>query len=463
VRELAQARLEMLRFALMAMCALLSVVRLPAQDARGMIVGRVTDQSSATVPGAEVRATNVATGVAASAKTNDAGNYSLPYLVPGVYTVSSETTGFRKFVRENVQVRVGDTVALNIEMAVGNVAETIDVVADSPLLSTAEASLGQVVDERRILELPLFSGNAMEFTLLAPGTVNGTDMRLRKAPFNNAPSQFSTDGSGMFNNEFTIDGVTNTFSDSVNVRVAFSPPQASIGEFKVQTSPFDASVGHTTGSLVNVSTKGGTNIIHGSAWWWLRHSKLDTPSIFQNRSGQKLSLYQDNRYGVAAGGPVVIPKVYNGKNKTFWFFTWEANKFGDPNVGTNTSTVPLEPWRNGDLSSLLKLGANYQIYDPATIQAAAGGRFSRLPFPGNIIPANRIDPIAKKILALYPLPNQPIVTDGRNNYFLSGRPWKITGPPSAGSITPSARRTACSSASIAISGRRIRTAPSATT
>jgi hypothetical protein len=143
--------------------------------------------------------------------------------------------------------------------------------------------LGQVVDERRILELPLFSGNAMEFTLLAPGTVNGTDMRLRKAPFNNAPSQFSTDGSGMFNNEFTIDGVTNTFSDSVNVLVAFSPPQASIGEFKVQTSPFDAAVGHTTGSLVNVSTKGGTNIVHGSAWYWLRHSKLDTPSIFQNR------------------------------------------------------------------------------------------------------------------------------------------------------------------------------------
>src|SRR5262249_46850584 len=141
----------------------------------------------------------------------------------------------------------------------------------------------------------------MEFELFAPGTVNTTDMRLRKAPFNNAPSQFSTDGSGTYNNEFTIDGVPNTFSDSTQVRVAFSPPQAAIGEFKVQTSQFDAAVGHTMGSLVNVSTKGGTNLVHGSAWWWLRHSSLDTPTIFQNRSGQSLPIYQDNRYGLSGG------------------------------------------------------------------------------------------------------------------------------------------------------------------
>jgi len=152
------------------LCLALLAVPLAAQDARGTIVGRVTDATSATVPGAEVRVTNVATGVAGSAKANDAGNYSLPYLVPGFYTVTSENPGFRKFVRENVQIRVGETVELNIQMAVGDVAETVDVKAETPLLATAEASLGQVVDERRILELPLFSGNAMEFALLAPGT-----------------------------------------------------------------------------------------------------------------------------------------------------------------------------------------------------------------------------------------------------------------------------------------------------
>jgi hypothetical protein len=258
-------------------------------------------------------------------------------------------------------------------MSVGDISEQVEVRGESPLLATAEASLGQVVDMRRVLELPLFSGNAMEFALLAPGTVNTTDMRLRKAPFNNAPSQFSTDGSGTYNNSFAIDGVPNMFSDGTQVRVAFSPPQAAIGEFKVQTSVFDASIGHTQGSLVNVSTKAGTNDIHGSPWWWLRHSDLDTPTIFQNRSGQKLAVYQDNRYGVSAGGPIVLPKLYHGKNKTFWHFTWEANKFGDPNVGTNTSTVPRAAWRNGDLSDLLKLALVRRICGCRRFPGDTGG------------------------------------------------------------------------------------------
>jgi hypothetical protein len=355
-----------------------------------------------------------------SAKTNESGNYTAPFIIPGMYTVTVESAGFRRSVRENVQIRIGDVVAVDMQLTVGDVSETIEVSAETPLLQTAEASLGQVVDERRILELPLFSGNAMEFALLAPGTVNGTDMRLRKAPFNNAPSQFSTDGSGLFQNEFNIDGVVNTFSDGTNVRVAFSPPQASLAEFKVQTSVFDASMGHTTGSVVNVSTKSGTNDIHGSLWWWLRHSKLDNPTIFQNRTNQKLPIYQDNRYGIAAGGPVVIPKLYDGKNKTFWYWTYEANKFGDPG-GSSQSTVPREAWRNGDFSDLLRLGSNYQLYDPATIQPTGSGTFSRQPFPGNIIPQNRISPIGRAILNLYPLPNQPGTANGANNFFLSGK------------------------------------------
>jgi hypothetical protein len=394
------------------------------QDTRGSILGRVTDASGANVAGAEVKITNVATGVAVTAKTNDSGNFVVPYLTPGVYTVTAELAGFKKFVRENVQVRVNDAVEVNMPLTVGDVAESVEVKAETPLLSTAEASLGQVVDERRVLELPIFSGNAMEFTLLAPGTVNGTDMRLRKAPFNNAPSQFSTDGSGLFNNEFNIDGVTNTFSDSTNVRVAYSPPQAAIQEFKVQTSSFDAQNGHTMGSVVNINSKGGTSAFHGSAWWWLRHSDLDAPTIFQNRSAQpgqrKIAVYQDNRYGLSGGGPVIVPKVYDGKNRTFWQFTWEANKFGDP-AGTYVSSVPRAAWRNGDLSDLLRLGTQYQLYDPFTTKAEPNGTFSRTAFPNNIIPANRIDPVGKAILNLYPLPNQPGSTDGTNNFFMSGK------------------------------------------
>lgn len=230
------------------LAALTSMV-LPAQsqDARGNIVGRVLDPTGAVVPGVEVRVVSDNTGVAVATKTNEAGNYVLPFLMPGMYTVSAEVQGFRKFERKNVQVRVNENVALDIQMTVGEVTESVVVTAESPLLQTSDSSLGQVIDERRIVELPLFAGNAMDLVHLAPGTVNGTDMRLRKAPFNNAPSQFSADGGGNYGNAFTIDGVANIYSDGTSPRVAFSPPQAALSEFKVQTSSFDASIGRTAG------------------------------------------------------------------------------------------------------------------------------------------------------------------------------------------------------------------------
>jgi len=145
----------------LSLCLSISISAAFAQDTRGTVLGRVTDASGSNISGAEVRATNVATGVAVTAKSNESGNYAIPYLVPGVYIVTTELAGFKKFVRDNVQVRVNDSIELNIALTVGDVAESVTVTADTPLLSTAEASLGQVVDERRVLELPIFSGNAM--------------------------------------------------------------------------------------------------------------------------------------------------------------------------------------------------------------------------------------------------------------------------------------------------------------
>lgn len=366
-----------------------------AQDARGTITGRATDTTGAALPNASVQVTNVATGVSVNVRTNEAGNFVIPYLTPGIYTLTVEQTGFRKFVQEQLQVRTNETVEVNSQLQVGDAKESVTVTAETPLLATAEVSMGQVVDTRRIEELPLFAGNALDLVQLAPGTVNGTDMRLRKAPFNNAPSQFSTDGSGNYNNEFTIDGVSNLYSDGTQPRVAFSPPQTAISEFKVQTSAFDATVGHTLGSVVNLVTKGGTNAIHGEAHEWLRRSMFDAPTIFQNRAGQSLPVYQDNRYGASGGGPVVIPRLYDGRNKTFWYFTWEANKFGDPN-NSSTQTVPTEPMRRGDFSGLLALGPSYQIYDPATTRPDGKGGYVRDPFPNDVILANRLDPVASQ-------------------------------------------------------------------
>ncbi len=392
-----------------------------AQDPRGTVLGRVTDSSGSIVPNAEVRITNDATGVAAAAKTNDNGNFVLPYLPTGTYTLTCQLQGFKKYSRQNIQVRIQDNVEVNVALEVGNAAEVVEVTETTPLLATADASLGQIIDERRVLELPQFAGNAMDLVHLAPGTVNGTNLRLRKAGFNSAPSQFSTDGGGNNQNEFSIDGVSNTFSDGTAPRVAFSPPQTAISEFKVQTAAFDASLGHTMGSNVNVSTKSGTNTLHGEAHEWFRHSALDAPTIFQNRSGQKISVYQDNRYGASAGAPVYIPGVYNGKNKTFWFFAYEANKFGNPDSGGNIlSTVPTAKMRAGDLSEYLALGSAYQIYDPKST-TLTNGRYVRTPFPGNIIPADRLDPVGLKLLSLYPLPNQPGTADFRNNFYRSGK------------------------------------------
>ncbi len=392
-----------------------------AQDPRGVIIGRVTDASGSPLVGAKLKITNADTGIALNASTNEAGDYRAPYLNPGTYNVEAEAPGFSRLLRSAVQVRTTETVTLDIEMKVGQVNESVEVKAETPLLNSADVSLGQVIDQRRIEELPLFAGNAMDLVHLAPGTVNGTNLRLRKAPFNSAPSSFGTNGTGNNNNDFTIDGVVNVYSDGTAPRVAFSPPQFAIAEFKVQTSAFDASAGFSLGSNVNVTTKSGTNAIHGEIHHWLRHSKLDAPTIFQNRVGQGLPLYQDNRFGGSAGGPLSIPKLYSGKNRTFWFYAIEANLFGDPN-NSQTTTVPTAEMRRGDLSPLLRIpGQNNQVYDPATTVAAANGRFQRTPFPNNVIPTSRLDPVAQRLLQAWPSPNQTGTTDFRNNFFLASK------------------------------------------
>jgi hypothetical protein len=394
-----------------------------AQDPRGAINGALMDSSGAAIPGVTVRAANQETGVAASAVSNATGSYQIPFLLPGVYKVTAELTGFKRFVRDKIEVRVGDTVDLPIRMEIGQVTETVEVTATTPLLDTSSSSLGQVIDQRRILELPQRGGTPMELTLLTPGVVNSTDMRLRKAMAPEATSQIATDGAGTYNNEFQIDGINNMAADRGRgyARIAFSPPSGAVREFKMQTTAYDASVGHTMGAVVNVSTASGTNELHGEVHYVLRHSKLDAPNFFNNKSGTSLGIYQDNRSGGSIGGPLVAPGLYNGRNRTFWFYVFEDNRFGVPKQWTNT--VPSAAERLGDFSELLRIpgGGNYQIFDPFTTVAAANGRFSRQPIAGNVIPRSRLDATGLNLAALYPLPNQPGTVDGRNNFFLSNK------------------------------------------
>jgi hypothetical protein len=392
-------------------CALAS-----AQDPRGNIVGRVFDPSGSPIAGVAVKVTNEQTGVAISATTTETGDYRAPYLIPGIYRVEAEAQGFSRLSRSGVEVRTTETVTLDIHLKLGQVSETVEVTAQTPLLSVSEVSLGQVVDQRRIEELPLFAGNAMDLVHLAPGTVNGTNLRPRKAAFTAAPSQFSSNGGGNNNNDFTIDGIANIFSDGTMPRVAYQPPQTSISEFKIQTAPFDAAAGYTLGSVVNVTIKSGANAVRGEWHHWLANSAFDSRTIFLNRAGQRLPVYQDNRFGGSIGGPVVLPKVYNGRNRTFWFNAFEANPFGIPQIDA-PQTVPTPEMRRGDLSPMLRLDRANQVFDPHSTVVAPGGRFRRTPIPGNIIPASRLDPVAQNLLNAFPLPNQPGTADFRLNFF----------------------------------------------
>ena len=388
-----------------------------AQESRGAISGRVTDSSGSVLPGAQIHILNTATEAGLDTRSNDTGLFTVPFLLPGAYDITVDLAGFKKLERRGIEVRVNDNVNLDLQMDIGDSSQRVEVTASTPLLETANTSLGQVVDRRRMTELPIASGNAAELVLLAPGTTNATNLRSRKAAFNNGPSQVVSNGNAQYSNEFTIDGVPNTFASGTSPRVAFSPPQTVISEFKVLTTFYDAAIGHTPGSVVNLVTSSGTNQLHGEVHEFFSNSALDAPDLFTNRAGNKKVVYQDNRYGGSIGGPVRIPKVYDGRNKTFFFYGYEGNKWGVP--GSTVATVPTAAEKSGDFSQLLALGPQYQIYDPATTTNLGNGHYGRQPFAGNIIPATRIDPVASAIAQYWASPNSAGRADGTNNYTRS--------------------------------------------
>jgi hypothetical protein len=376
-----------------------------AQDPRGTIQGRVLDSSGGAVPGATVEVLNVATGVATTTTTNEQGSYRSAFLNPGTYRVTVSLTGFGRFISNNIELHVSDVLTVDATLNVGSLTDDVTVTATAATVDRSTADLGQVVDARRIAELPIREGSPVELVILAPGVTVVTDLRSRKAAFNNGLSQFSTDGVGEKKNDFTIDGVSNVAND----RVAYSPPSASVEEFKIHTTSYDAAIGNTMGAVVNLVTKSGTNALRGQLYEWFRGSTLDARNFFDRVADRPKRKYDDNRFGAAIGGPI-------RSNRTFYFANVEANPFKVP--APNIVTVPTAKMRAGDFSDLLALGPQYQIYNPFTIRPSATqpGRFTREPFPGNIIPANLIDPVAKKIVEYFPLPNQAGTADGQQNY-----------------------------------------------
>jgi hypothetical protein len=419
--SLKRASLYLSAVAVFAVC-LLPGVRTPAlaQEFRGSITGRVADAAGANVAGAQVVAVNSATKIATSASTDEAGNYTLLYLTPGLYDVVVEAKGFKKLLRAGVEVRVGDKLALDVVLEIGEVTESVSVSSDAPLLDAATASAGQVVDRRRISELPLSDGNPFVLSRLAPGIIFTGDLKFSR-PFDNLGTSSVVADGAPGGNEFTLDGSPNT--ESRTPRVAYVPPSDAVQEFKVVTLSFDAQQGHTTGATIDVTLRNGSNDVHGTLYEFVRNDVLSANDFFLNRAGRPRDALRYNRYGGSLGGPVVLPRfgeggrrTWNGRGRVFFFFAAEGLKDAFPEPGQ--FTVPTLAERNGDFSALLPLGI--RIYDPLSARRV-GSRIERTPFANNIIPQERISNVARAYLSFYPLPNQPGDAQGRNN-FISANP-----------------------------------------
>ena len=394
----------------------LAVAAPAAQEARGTISGRVLDSSKGVIPGASVTITNVAMGTSVTVTTNDVGFFQVPYLIPGTYRVVAELSGFKKLVREGLQLRVGDTLDVDLMLEVGGAAEEVTVTAGAALLDTSSASLGQVVDARRVAELPTPHGDPYALIGLAGGVSFSRDPRLDR-PFE--PTHivgYSMDGTRANRSDVTIDGVPATATANAGeVISSYVPPQDLVAEFRVQTATFDASLGNTEGGVTNLSLKSGSNDLKGTGYFVRMPSGLFANDFFANANNVPLPDFTYNRWGGTAGGPFVLPRFYNGRNRTFFMYGVEGIIEARPR-NNGTPTVPTAKMRNGDFSELLALGPQYQIYNPFTRRAIGGGRFQQDPFPGNVIPAALINPVARRILEYFPLPLTPGNADGTSNF-----------------------------------------------
>ena len=413
------------------LCATLLLAVLPAraQESRGALLGRVTDPSGSVVAGASVKVVNEATNTGAGTTTNQSGNYELPYLLPGMYRLEVELTGFKKFVRSGVELRVDDRRAVDVSLEMGDVRQVVEVTAEVPVLETATASLGAVVQTRQISELPFTNGNPLLAAQLAPGITGYARPGVDSLPGATAhPNNFAIGGSRSKGAEISLDGSPNMQRNDV----AFIPPNDIIEELKVQTASYDASIGHTASGVVNAVIKSGGNRFHGSLFEFNTSGPMNGTDFFTNqfiydpRTGpitdekKRASHPKEilNRYGGTLTGPFWLPRIYNGKDRTFFSYGYQG--FNRLSTNNNQLTVPTAENRAGDFSNLLALGSQYQIYDPATIAPApTAGRFKRDPLPGNRVPASRIDPMAKTLMAYWPMPNAIGTVDGRSNYNVS--------------------------------------------
>ena len=413
----------MSRFSCLVSILVSLVASLTAQTSLGTITGTITDQNGAGVPSAQIQVTLRASNLKYSGVSSQDGTYNIGQLPVGGYLLDATAPGFKSYKQTNINLEVAQRLRIDIKLDVGAVTESINVTAEIPRIQTEDSSLGATVERKRIEELPLNGRHVFNLVKIVAGVqprFNATDGFAEIS--NQNFSQIRINGGPAYGNQFFLDGSVNTAP--VHNEIAVVPMSDSVEEFRVETNALKAEYGQTAGGVINVVTKMGTNSFHGSLYEFLRNDSLDARNAFATqpdpRTGRIKQVLRYNQYGGTVGGPVRLPGLYDGRNRTFFFAgyeQWRWRSTGAPRLGT----VALPEWRTGNFSNFRNgLGAPIPLFDPLTTrQNPNGAGFIRDPLPGNIVPTNRIDSLSAKVLPFMPLPNAT-ATDpftGANNFI----------------------------------------------
>jgi hypothetical protein len=366
-----------------------------AQTVTGNIIGHVEDATGAMVPNAKVTLVLSATKESRTVLTNERGEFRAPVLPIGAYDVAAEFAGFKRATASGVVLAVDQTVSLTLKLEPGSMTESVEVMASAPLVDAATSSLGQVIENKKVLDMPLNGRN-----VFALGLLSGNTTEL----YGIGSNQTFASGGGRFSgNAILLDGVADdTTSNHGSIgrnSVLYTPSVDALEEFKVDTNSFSSEFGHAAGAVVSATIKAGTNDLHGALFEFLRNDKLDANNFFANAGGQRKAPFRQNQFGVALGGPIKLPKIYNGRNRTFFFVDYQGTR---QRTSASSTIYDLPPMalRGGDFSSL-----STTIYDPAARHIGPTGAVISNPLPNNRIPAAELNPTSLAIETLIPTPN----------------------------------------------------------
>jgi Carboxypeptidase regulatory-like domain len=403
-------RIELLKtLCLIGVIVLLSL-RCSAQATSAELSGTVQDASGAVVPGAQVTANNIATNIAHSTHSGKNGEYVLTQLPPGDYTVTVDAPGFSKLVQSGLNLQVNQQARLDLTLKIGQQSETVEVTSHPPLLESESSSIGTVVGQQMVNQLPLNGRNFTQLATLSPGvtgvgqSATGTIQSGTRPDDKRPASEIFSNGNREGDNNFLFDGIDD--NERLTLSIVVRPAVEAVREFKIQTNLYSADIGRNSGAVIDVISKSGTNQLHGSVFEFIRNSAVDARGFF-NKGGTAFPSFRLHQFGASLGGPIVLPKIYNGRNRTFFFVDYEG--FRNTTQSFILGNVPTMRMRNGDF------GETATIYDPLTTRPNpnVAGAFIRDPFLNNFIPLDRRDPISVKMIDAYPLPTGP----GRfNNY-----------------------------------------------